>query len=400
MPYYYGDLSSCSSEDLSSSDEDEKSSFYRVKSAARSKPLSGGPTGSESSKKPIHDTSVNDRPDCGDPSTDIWSRTIIHLDIDCFYCQCEEIDRNLRHENPPRPLAIGQKHIIVTSTYEARKYGVKKLQTREAAMAACPHLWIVEGSDLEHYRKHSRAVYEAFRGGLQNITKGLLRTVRQSQQSPRRDLEDSNGSKEKLLKLPAQKGSGMDEMMADFTWAVEQLLEQESDKHPEQHEKRLCDNSIYIYGETRDTSTAVLVEDQTGAQAVVSGQPSRCQNRSIESTRYNVHQHYGTDITRQDCMRRLQVASKLVSRLRKHVFDQTQFYTTIGISVSPLLAKLATGLQKPNSINILYPWRSANFMESMPLRKLHGVGRGTIKALDECLELHSVGPRPDFWTIR
>ena len=396
MPHYYGDLSSCSSEDLSSSDDEENSTLYHSKSAARSKPSSGGPTESESANNPNHDTSGIERRDYDVPSSDIWSRTIIHLDIDCFYCQCEEIDRNLRHENPPRPLAIGQKHIIVTSTYEARKYGVKKLQTREAAMAACPHLWIVEGSDLEHYRKHSRAVYEAFRGGLQDITNELLQPPRQSQQSQRRYLIDHKGSNEKSLKLPAQKGSGMDEMMADITWAVEQ----ESHRHPEQHENRLCDNSIYIYGETRDTSTAVLVEDQTGAQAVVSGQPTRCQNQSIESTRYNVHQHYGTDLTRLNCVRRLQIASRLVSRLRKHVFEQTQFYTTIGISVSPMLAKLATGLQKPDSINILYPWRSANFMESMPLRKLHGVGRGTIKALDECLELHSVGPRPEFWTIR
>ena len=98
----------------------------------------------------------------------------MYLQIDCFYCQCEEIDRNLRQENPPRPIAVGQKHIIVTSNYEARKYGVKKLQSRESAMAACPQLWIVEGSDLEHYRRHSRAVYEAFRDGLRDITKELL----------------------------------------------------------------------------------------------------------------------------------------------------------------------------------------------------------------------------------
>jgi nucleotidyltransferase/DNA polymerase involved in DNA repair len=37
----------------------------------------------------------------------------VALDVDCFYVQCEEIDRNLRGKNP-RPLAIGQKHIIVS----------------------------------------------------------------------------------------------------------------------------------------------------------------------------------------------------------------------------------------------------------------------------------------------
>jgi hypothetical protein len=103
-----------------------------------------------------------------------WARSLLYLAmIDCFYCQCEEIDRDLRAQKPLRPLAIGQKHIIVTCNYEARKCGVKKLQLREHAMAACPELWIVEGSDLESYRRHSRAVYESFRSCLQEISSEL-----------------------------------------------------------------------------------------------------------------------------------------------------------------------------------------------------------------------------------
>ena len=75
---------------------------------------------------------------------------ILHLDIDCFYCQCEEI------LNPPlakKPLAIGQKHIIVTANYVARKLGIKKLMGRDEAFRICPALTIVDGSDLEKYRK-------------------------------------------------------------------------------------------------------------------------------------------------------------------------------------------------------------------------------------------------------
>ena len=273
-------------------------------------------------------------------------------------------------------------------------------------MAACPQLWIVEGSDLEHYRRHSRAVYEAFRDGLRDITKELLQE--KQSQSLEGELQNIGASDEGLTKLPAHKGSGMDEMMADITWGVEQMLALESKEHHSKDPKgRLCDESIYIYGETSESCTAVLTEDQSGAEAVVSYQdPSRntrnisYADQSMQSSRQNVHLQHGMDCNRHECIKRLQVASKLVSRLRQHVFDKTEFYATIGISVSPLLAKLATGLQKPNSVNILYPWRSSNFMEAMPLRKLHGVGYRTIKALDECLELHSIGPRPDFWTIR
>jgi hypothetical protein len=45
----------------------------------------------------------------------LWGRTIVHLDIDCFYVQAEEIERGLRNMGRPiPPLAIGQKHIIVS----------------------------------------------------------------------------------------------------------------------------------------------------------------------------------------------------------------------------------------------------------------------------------------------
>ena len=97
------------------------------------------------------------------------------------YCQCEEIDRNLRQVKPPRPLAIGQKHIIVTCNYEARKRGVKKLQLRENAMVVCPDLWIVEGSDLQRYRYHSRKVYESFRNALYEISTKLVSFQNQHQ---------------------------------------------------------------------------------------------------------------------------------------------------------------------------------------------------------------------------
>jgi hypothetical protein len=45
----------------------------------------------------------------------LWGRTVLHLDIDCFYVQAEEIERGLRDSGRPiQPLAIGQKHIIVS----------------------------------------------------------------------------------------------------------------------------------------------------------------------------------------------------------------------------------------------------------------------------------------------
>jgi nucleotidyltransferase/DNA polymerase involved in DNA repair len=336
---YYDDLSAESSKDNSSSSDDDESDQEKHDSA------------------PMH-------------NSNLWNRSILHLDIDCFYCQCEEIDRNLRSDMqiPPRPLAIGQKHIIVTCNYEARKYGVTKLQLRETALAACPDLWIVEGSDLQHYRRHSRAVYEAFRRAVGEIASELFDST----------ILKESSSLLSSKSIPARKGT-MDEMMADLTLAVQRLMEQEQDGtayevDPEQ--------SLYSFGETAPSSVAVLVEDQTGQETIVSFQKEGGSDRLPESRR-NVHDTFdGTDQDRQACIRRLAIASKLTARICKYIRDATGFHTTGGISVSPLLAKLASDLNKPKSVNLLYPWRSSRLFYSMPLRKMQNVGSRTMKALE------------------
>lgn len=84
------------------------------------------------------------------------SRTIIHVDIDCFYAQVEMIRRpELRHV----PLGIQQKHIVVTCNYVARERGVKKLVFVSDAKKKCPDLVLVNGEDLTVYREFSGKVH-------------------------------------------------------------------------------------------------------------------------------------------------------------------------------------------------------------------------------------------------
>ena len=84
------------------------------------------------------------------------SRTIIHVDIDCFYAQVEMI-RNPELRN--LPLGIQQKHIVVTCNYVARKRGIKKLSYISDAKKKCPDLVLVNGEDLTTYREFSGKVH-------------------------------------------------------------------------------------------------------------------------------------------------------------------------------------------------------------------------------------------------
>lgn len=84
--------------------------------------------------------------------TDEHRRTIIHIDLDCFYAQVEMIkDPKLYH----LPLGIQQKNIIVTSNYVARQRGVGKCVRLAEALKLCPDLVVVNGEDLHAYRKVS-----------------------------------------------------------------------------------------------------------------------------------------------------------------------------------------------------------------------------------------------------
>ena len=252
------------------------------------------------------------------------------------------IDRKLPED---RPFAIGQKHIIVTCNYAARRCGVQKLESRERAYAKCPNLTIFEGSDLTRYRIHGRNIYDSFR----------------------------KACKQLCPRLPVAKGS-MDEMMADLTLAC----------HEDEMEDQI-DSNVYIYGEQSREQT-VLTEDQTGDSVVVVEYNEQRRDRD--------HRH--ATVTAQ-----LKQAASLAVRIRASILQETGFRVTMGVSINPLLAKLASGLKKPGLVNLLYPWRSERLLEHLPLRKLHGAGRRTLQVLQPCLVEHFPDRKePVVWTCR
>lgn len=371
---YYGDLSGESSDDdSSSSDEDPHDSsdiFGQISNNVRHR---------RHLRQRSNDYDVNH-------TTGLWDKSIIHLDVDCFYCQSVMIDSGF---DSTRPLAIGQKHIIVTCNYAARRRGVQKLQSRDSAMAACPDLCIVEGSDLQRFRFHSRKIYESFRTALSQISIKLF--------------TDTN---EEAVVIPAKKGT-MDEMVADLSVAVSQMIKtncntlfEKTSRDDDSRNDDDDDQDYFLYGETADTSTTTLVEDQTGQKAVVSynnnmhqqqqqQQQSR-RNHGLFPNRRNVHESFGNESDRQQCSKRLKVAAlQLASFICCHIQKETGFHTTAGVSVSPLLAKIASDLNKPKSINILYPWRSSQLIYCMPLRKMNLIGYGTVKALKKTINTNT-----------
>ena len=105
-------------------------------------------------------------------------RCVVHIDVDAFYAQCEEIRNPILRDRPLGmfdtllgltifPCAsirvfvsagITQKYLLVTSNYPARRRGVTKLMGITEAQQKCPDLVLVSGEDLSPYRQVAHAV--------------------------------------------------------------------------------------------------------------------------------------------------------------------------------------------------------------------------------------------------
>lgn len=85
-------------------------------------------------------------------------KKIIHVDIDYFFAQVEEL---LDPSLAKHPIAIGSygmRSVLCTSNYVARKYGVKSAMPSVTARKKCPSLIIINPK-MELYREYSQQIF-------------------------------------------------------------------------------------------------------------------------------------------------------------------------------------------------------------------------------------------------
>jgi DNA polymerase IV len=88
------------------------------------------------------------------------SRTILHLDLDAFFCSVEEqLDPTLKG----KPFAVGGavegRGVVSSCSYAARQFGVRSAMPMGRALALCPEL-ITLRTHFAEYRKASLAVMD------------------------------------------------------------------------------------------------------------------------------------------------------------------------------------------------------------------------------------------------
>ena len=259
---------------------------------------------------------------------------IIHIDLDCFYAQVEELaEPSLK----TKPLGIQQKQIVVTSNYEARRQGVGKLMLVEDALKICPFLVLRDGSDTSAYRRASRSIFK---------TVSLILAG------------DENVPIERL---------GLDELFIDVSRLIDAHMDSPTSVP-------WPDGSVLF--ELPGMTTAVAQMASNKDLPTVSGfsyDPQTPQGHAVG--------YHGDSLTATE--KRLVIASHLSQQIRNILKACLGFTCSAGIAHNKLLAKWSGGLYKPDMQTVVFH-ECDSAMQSffqLPVKRIPGVGNSTFNKL-------------------
>lgn len=71
------------------------------------------------------------------------------------------------------------------------------------------------------------------------------------------------------------------------------------------------------------------------------------------------------------------LAITIARQIKQAILTETQLTASAGISVNKFLAKMASGLNKPDGLTLIAPERAEDFVTSLPIEKFYGVGEAT-----------------------
>jgi len=76
-------------------------------------------------------------------------------------------------------------------------------------------------------------------------------------------------------------------------------------------------------------------------------------------------------------------AIAIAQAIRRDIHQTTQLTASAGVSVNKFLAKVASGMDKPDGLYVIRPEQAAAFVETLPIEKFHGIGQVTARKMRE-----------------
>ena len=74
-------------------------------------------------------------------------------------------------------------------------------------------------------------------------------------------------------------------------------------------------------------------------------------------------------------------ATKIAGEVRRRIRKETGLTASAGVSYNKFIAKVASDYRKPDGMTVVTPAMASGFLDSLPVRKFHGIGSATEKRL-------------------
>ncbi|KAI8328838.1 hypothetical protein BC941DRAFT_444155 [Chlamydoabsidia padenii] len=267
------------------------------------------------------------------------SKCIIHVDLDCFYSQVEEVRLGL---DSSKPVAVQQWTNLLAVNYPARAYGVSRMISAEEAKRLCPDITLVHvptyapnETEAKYHDNPSISTHKTSLDVYHTAGKKLFHIFKQH-----------SGLLQKL---------GADEAFMDVTDQVNERLVQD---YLPAHPALLDAHGLPV------SQVGTFFLDWTSLNHVI---PS-----SKEKERRDTDASYYDPVSWFDIQ--LFVASQLTGEIRKHVFDELGYTCSAGIAHNKVLAKLGSSRNKPNKQTIIRQHIASEFMKDIPFTKIRNLG--------------------------
>lgn len=88
----------------------------------------------------------------------IMNRAIVHIDMNTFFVSCERLT-NSELKGIPLIIGGGERGVVASCSYEARRFGVRSAMPIQMALRLCPQAKVMKG-DMELYSRLSHDVTE------------------------------------------------------------------------------------------------------------------------------------------------------------------------------------------------------------------------------------------------
>jgi DNA polymerase-4 len=86
------------------------------------------------------------------------NRAIVHMDLDTFFVSCVKL-KNPQLEGMPLIVGGGDRGVVASCSYEARRFGVRSAMPIKMALQLCPQAKVIKG-DMELFSNLSKTVTE------------------------------------------------------------------------------------------------------------------------------------------------------------------------------------------------------------------------------------------------